>query len=321
MHPCEFASTISFNRMPRTRLYLTLFIAILAVSTASIFIREAQQGAPSIVIASIRLSLASIVLAPLALTGYRREISSLTRGDWIKLTISGIFLAIHFATWITSLEYTTVLSSVALVSTGPLWVALFSPIFLRETPSRWVWIGMGIALLGGIIIGTGDFCTLTNQGISCSSFTGIAAGSSFLGNALALMGALAVAVYLMIGRKLRTKINLIPYIFLVYGIAATTLLAYMIALGETPFGLPRSAYFWMLCLALIPQLIGHSSYNWALRYLPASLVAISTLGEPVGSAILAFFFLDENPTMLNLLGGILILAGIYISTLKSTNSR
>jgi drug/metabolite transporter (DMT)-like permease len=304
--------------MSGSRLSLTLFIAILAVSTASIFIREAQQDASSIVIAAIRLSLASIILAPFALIGHRGDILSLTSRSWIKLVISGIFLAIHFATWITSLEYTTVLSSVVLVSTGPLWVALLSPIFLGEMPSRWVWGGMFIALLGGIIIGISDSCGISIRGDSCSSFTGFTSGSSVLGNTLALIGALSVAVYLMIGRNLRSNINLIPYIFLVYGIAAITLLVVMFAIGETPFGLPGMTYFWMLCLALIPQLIGHSSYNWALRYLPASLVSITTLGEPVGSAILAFFFLGEKPTPISLVGGILILVGIYLSTRKST---
>lgn len=318
MHHLEIPSTIQHKPMPKYRIYIILFIAILAVSTASIFIRQAQNDAPSIVIAAVRLTLASIFLAPFAIRGHWNEIRIIPGADWVKLIISGIFLSIHFATWITSLEYTTVLSSVALVSTGPLWVALLSPAFLKEFPSRWVWVGMGFAITGGIIIGIGDFCTMPNQTIQCPSLTSMAAGPTLLGNALALIGAISVAVYLMIGRNLRARINLVPYIFLVYGIAALALIIFMLINGADPFHLPRAAYFWMLCLAAIPQLIGHSSYNWALRYMPASLVAVTTLGEPVGSAILALFFLGETPSPVNLIGGVLILAGIYLSTRKST---
>ena len=311
--------------MPRPRVTLAIFIAILAVSTASIFIRAAQENAPSLVIAAVRLALASLALAPFALSRHHEEIRSLTRRDWALATLAGLFLSVHFATWITSLEYTTIVSSVVLVSTGPLWVALLSPIFLKETPTRWVWIGMTLALMGGIIVGLGDSCvttlseanTVEGQIISCPPLADLLAGSAFLGNFLALLGAWTVAGYLMIGRNLRAKISLVPYIFIVYSVAAIALIIYTLAASETPFGYPPITYLWMLCLALVPQLIGHSTYNWALRYMPASLVSITTLGEPIGSAILAFFLLGETPTALTLLGGTFILVGIYLSTLTT----
>jgi drug/metabolite transporter (DMT)-like permease len=301
--------------MPKSRVGLTIFIAILAVSTASIFIREAQQDAPSLVIAAVRLSLASLALAPFAILHHRDEICSLTNREWGLAILAGLFLSVHFATWITSLEYTSVVSSVVLVSTGPLWVALLSPIFLKETPTRWIWIGMGLALLGGIVVGLGDSCSITNSQLSCPALLDLVAGSAFLGNLLALLGAWTVAGYLMIGRNMRARIGLLPYIFIVYGVAAIALILYMVVAGQTPLGYSSITYFWMLCLALIPQLIGHSTYNWALRYMPASLVSVTTLGEPIGSAILAFFILGESPSMLTLLGGVFILSGIYLSTL------
>jgi drug/metabolite transporter (DMT)-like permease len=139
-------------------------------------------------------------------------------------------------------------------------------------------------------------------------------GDAFLGNFLALVGAWAVAGYLMIGRKLRAGMSLVPYIFVVYGIAALALLGIMFVAGQRPTGFSPMTYIWIILLVLVPQLIGHSTYNWALRYLPAALVSITTLGEPVGSAILAYFILREAPTLLTILGGLLILAGIYMAS-------
>lgn len=301
--------------MPKTRVAFAIFIAILAVSTGSIFIRLAQRDAPSLVIAATRLTLASLILAPIAFSKHRDEIRNLTRGEWALAVLSGLFLSVHFATWITSLEYTTVVASVVLVSTGPLWVALLSPIFLKEIPARWVWIGMGLALLGGILVGLSDSCTLTGIRLTCPPLADLLAGSAFWGNFLALAGAWTVAGYLMIGRRLRANISLVPYIFIVYSIASLALIVYMLAAQQTPFGYPPITYLWMLGLALIPQLIGHSTYNWALRYMPASLVSVTTLGEPIGTSILAFFILSESPTMLTIIGGIFILAGIYLASI------
>lgn len=303
---------------PRVAIPLAIFIAILAVSTASIFIRFAQREAPSLVIAALRLSFASLVLAPVAITKHRDELRNLSRSDLLLGLLSGAFLAVHFATWISSLEYTTVASSVVFVSTGPLWVALLSPVFLKEPLTRSVLIGMLLALLGGTIIGLSDSCSISLSGaeklLVCPPFSKFVQGKAFLGNFLALVGAWTVAGYLMIGRRLRAGMSLVPYIFVVYGIAAIVLLGIMFIAGQSPIGYSPIVYIWILLMALVPQLIGHSTYNWALRYLPAALVSITTLGEPIGSAILAYFILSEAPTLLTIFGGILILTGIYISS-------
>jgi drug/metabolite transporter (DMT)-like permease len=308
----------------RITLPFAIVFAILAVSTASVFIRFAQREAPSLVIAALRLTFASLILAPIALTRYRDELRKLTRGDLLLGLLSGIFLAVHFATWISSLEYTSIASSVVLVSTGPLWVALLSPLFLKEPLTKPVLIGMLLALIGGTVIGLSDSCSFTLsvvsrqanvvEGWSCPPFSEFVQGKAFLGNFLALAGAWTVAGYLMIGRRLRGGMSLVPYIFVVYGIAAIVLLGVMFTAGQSPLGFSPITYIWLLLLALVPQLIGHSTYNWALRYLPAALVSITTLGEPIGSAVLAYFILSEAPTILTIFGGILILAGIYISS-------
>ena len=294
-------------------LSLALLIAILAVSTASIFIRFAQMdGVPSLVIAALRLTFATLLLAPLAITRHKDELSNLTGAELSLGLVSGLFLAVHFATWISSLEYTSVASSVVFVSTGPLWVALLSPMLLNERLRRAAIIGLGLALLGGTVIGLADACTWSG-GLECPDLSQVMKGRSMWGNFLALAGAWAVTGYLIIGRKLRAKMSLIPYIFVVYGMAAIGLIVLMLAAGQLPFGYEAKTYGWIFLLAAIPQLIGHSTYNWALRYLPAAFVAVTTLGEPIGSAVLAFFILSEKPTIAIFIGGILILFGIYFA--------
>jgi len=303
------------HKQGRLILPIAIVIAIIAVSTASIFVRFAQLEAPSLVIAALRMGFAVVAIAPFAIIRYRSELRSLTRHELWLGALSGGFLAVHFAAWITSLEYTSIVSSVVLVSTGPLWVALFSPLFLKEQLSRPVLIGMLLALLGVIVIALGDSCQISG-GLVCPSMSGFLHGDALLGNFLALVGAWALAGYLIIGRKLRSGMSLVPYIFLVYGVAAAALCAAMLAAGQRPTGFSGMTYVWILLLALVPQLIGHSIFNWVLRYLPTTLVAITTLGEPVGSAVLAYFILQEIPASLTLFGGFLILVGIYISSRK-----
>ena len=287
---------------------------ILAVSMSSVFIRYAQAFAPSLVIAAYRLTIASLVLAPVAFLRYRRELRSLSLIELALALLSGLFLALHFAAWITSLEYTTVASSVVLVSTTPLWVALLSPFTVREPLARLVLVGMCLATVGGAIVGVSDSCSVTSAGLSCPSLADFLRGEAFLGDLLALAGAVMGASYLIIGRRLRGKMSLISYIFLVYGMAAAVLVGIMLAAGQKPLGYPSQAYLWFALLALVPQLLGHSTFNWALRYLSVAFVSISLLGEPIGSTILAYFLLNEIPSALKIFGAILILVGIYIAS-------
>lgn len=305
------------EQQARIILPFAILTAILAVSTASIFIRFAQMdGAPSLVIAALRMSFATILLAPIAITRHRAELRALTRRELSLGLVSGLFLAVHFATWISSLEYTSVASSVVFVSTGPLWVALLSPMLLNERLRRAAMVGLGLAILGGTVIGLSDACTWSG-GVQCPDLDHVMQGRAMWGNFLALAGAWTVTGYLIIGRKLRAQMSLIPYIFLVYGMAALALIVIMFAAGQSPFGYQAKTYGWIFLLAAIPQLIGHSTYNWALRYLPAAFVAVTTLGEPIGSAILAFFILSETPTIAIFIGGLLILLGIYLAARSS----
>lgn len=293
---------------------IVLVFGILAVSTGSIFVRFAQQDAPSLVIAAGRLTTATVVLAPIALLRYRKELFSLGRKELLLALLSGTFLALHFDTWITSLEYTSVASSVVLVSTTPLWVALLAPFTIREPITRMIVGGMILALLGGLIVGMSEVCSIETGGLTCPAVGEFFKGEAFLGDLLAVAGAIMAALYVIIGRKLRSGMTLIPYIFVVYGMAAVVLIVIMLLAGYTMSGYPVQAYFWMILLGLIPQLLGHSSFNWALGYLSAAYVSITLLGEPIGSTILAYFLLNETPSGPEIFGAILILLGIFIAS-------
>ena len=283
----------------RTAPILILAMGILAVSTASVFIRYAQNEAPSLTIAAYRLALATLFLAPLAFARTRTEWLRLSVADRRWLIASGLFLALHFATWITSLRYTTVASSVVLVGTSPLWVALAGRFFLRERLGGAVIGGLLLAIAGGALVAASD------AGAQASS-------APLAGDALALAGAWMAAGYWLIGRHLRQKLSLIPYVTAVYGTAATVLLAMTLVARQALTGFSPKTYLWFALLALLPQVIGHSSCTWALALLPAVFVAVATLGEPVGSSILALALLGETPTPLKIAGGALILAGIAL---------
>jgi drug/metabolite transporter (DMT)-like permease len=284
----------------RTESGVVLTIGIIAVSTASIFIRYAQAEAPSLVIATYRMAVASVVLAPLAWHRYRAELRSLLATEWRLAAGAGIFLALHFATWVTSLEYTSVASSVVLLSTSPLWVAMAAWLFLRERLTLPVAFGLIIALGGGLIIGLND----TQHG---------AGRAPLLGDALALIGALMLTGYWLVGRRVRVGASLVPYVAVVYTVATVVLLTTSTVARQSLVGYQPVIYLWFVLLGLVPQLIGHSSFNWALAYMPATFVAIATLGEPIGSTLLAYVLLSETPSLLKIFGAALILAGIGVT--------
>lgn len=301
---------------------------MLAVSTASLFIRYAQaDGAPSLVIAVYRLTLATLVLLPLTLWRRRAELRRLTGREWLLTGLSGVFLGLHFGTWISSLEYTTVANSVVFVSTAPLFVALIAAVGLREKPTRSVLGGLALALAGSVIVGVSDACA---GGDGCPAVSDFVRGAGFFGDLLALAGAVAVAAYLIIGRTVRGGMSLLVYILLTYGSAALTLVAGVCLLRGSFAGFGPADFaasllggelgwaLYVVLLALLPQLIGHSSYNWALRYLPATFVSVTVLGEPLGSTLLAYFLLGETPTPLKLLGAAFIVGGILLAARRDS---
>ena len=283
-----------------TRYYLVLALGVTSVSFAAIFIRLAE--APPLVIAAYRLCLASLVICPLAWMRSRDELRRLVRRDIILALLSGAFLALHFALWIASLSYTTVATSVVLVTANPVFVAVASYFFFRERLTRQTILGIAVCIVGAILIGYGNWALGPDP---------------LLGGILALLGALAVAGYLLIGRRLRQSIGLLTYASLTYSSAAVLLLLAAIIAGHSLVGYSGTTYVMLVLLALVPQLLGHSSLNWSLRFVSATLVTIAVLGEPVGATVLAYLILDEVPTWTEIGGGILILAGIFVAFRKT----
>ncbi|HED03356.1 MAG TPA: DMT family transporter [Candidatus Fraserbacteria bacterium] len=281
------------------QLYLILSLAIGVISTAAILIVLAE--APPLAIAAYRMALASLLLLPWSWKtgGVKEAWRRLSRRDWGLSLLSGLFLALHFWAWVSSLKYTSVASAVMLVTTNPVFVGLGSHFLLRERLRRLMIWGIGLSVLGGLLIGAGD----------------LRAGSGeLLGDLLALAGALCSSAYFLIGRRVRQVTSLLSYITIVYGLAALILIGLALGTGTALWGYSPLTYGVLLALALGPQLIGHTGLNWALGYLSAPLIALFILGEPVGSTVLAYFVLGQGLSWFKLLGGVLIIAGIYLAT-------
>jgi drug/metabolite transporter (DMT)-like permease len=306
MHPVSTTTTL---RRPVLSPALGILIGVAAVSTASIFVRLAQNaGAPSLAIAALRLTFASLVLLPFALSRCRNEYRALSKHDVGAAMLSGAFLGGHFATWISSLAFTSVVSSVALVSLSPLFIAIAGVLVLKEKLTRRLMIGMVIAIAGGILIGL-------------AAIAGASPGANpALGNVLAVTAALCMAPYMIVGRALRNKLSLLAYVTLVYGAAAVTLLLLCLFTGTSLVFQDPLAYVWVALLALLPQLVGHTSFNWSVRRLPAAYATIPVLGEPVGSTMLAIVLLGETVKPLTLIGAAVALAGIAIMSWRGSKT-
>ncbi len=281
---------------PRVHPYAALGVGILAVSTGAIFARLAD--APALVTAAYRVGLAVLLLAPLAWLTARRELLSLGRRDLALAGLSGLFLALHFASWISSLDYTTVSSSVVLVNTNPLWVGLMTPFVTGDRLRPVMVISIVVSVVGGVLIGAGDF---------------VAGGRALWGDGLALAGGVSAAAYLLMGRRLRAHLSLLTYVTVCYGAAAVILWVLVLALGLPLTGFNAGTWASFAGLALISQVVGHTTYNWALKWCSAGLIAVSLLGEPVISSIIAYFLFDEGFTPLKVLGGGCVLVSIYLA--------
>jgi len=277
--------------------HYVLLIGVVAFSFAAILIRLAE--APPLVIAAYRLGIASLAVLPIAVLKAGDEIRALSRKDMALSFLSGFLLALHFALWITSLSYTSVASSVVLVTTTPLFVGVASHFLLQERISwRMAW-GILLAVVGGV--------TIAGGGLQI-------AGRAAFGDLLALIGAAMSSGYYLIGRVLRRRLSMLSYVALNYSSAALVLAILCLVARQGFLSYPSRSYLFFFLLALVPQLIGYSSINWALGHLSATFVTVAILGEPIGATLLAACILHESPHLAEIFGGGLILTGIYIAT-------
>jgi drug/metabolite transporter (DMT)-like permease len=283
------------HNLPIVRPRMALTVGVLAVSTAAVFIRSAE--APGVVIALYRMLFASLVLAPFTLRALKRTPLSLQNAPYTIL--AGLCLAAHFATWISSLSYTSVTASAALVNTNPLWMALFSWLFLGLAPPLTVLLGAVLAVLGGALI----------------SFDGSSIGSQpALGNSLALVGAVAVSAYLLLGRAAQRRgLSLPAYVGSAYAVAALALLPLPLVFDLAYAPYPLLTWIWLILLALVPQLIGHTSFNYAMNHVSPTLVATIILLEPIGAALLALIVFTEVPSLLTAIGAGILLVGVILT--------
>ena len=267
-------------------------VGVLAVSAAAIFVRFAD--APALAVAFWRNALGVIVLLPVAL--FRRETFPRGRALWVGVA-SGMALGAHFGFWISSLDYTSVAASVVLVCTQPVFVAILAYLVFGERTSPLAFSGILVALVGTAVIASG----------------GSVGSATFFGNGLAVIGAVTVAIYVLIGRSLRTTgVGVLPYSIVVYTSASATLAPAVLYAGEPLWGYSGETWFWLFTITLGPQILGHTVLNWALRYVEASIVSGTILAEPVVSALLAWLVLAEKPGLATLLGGAVVLIGLYL---------
>ncbi len=287
---------------PRWLPFVVLGCGLAAISFGAILARLAQgEGAASLLVACVRLGLAALLVTPLALWFGGPALRQLSRRQLALGLAAGACLALHFATWISSLEYTSVASSTALVTTNPLWIGLAGLLLWGERPSRAMQGGIALSLLGSLLIFWSD---------SANAAPG---SQPLLGNALALVGSWCFSAYLLLGRRLRAGLPLSAYIWIAYGVAALFLLAAVPLAGLRFEGLSSGAWWAMAGMALGPQLLGHTAYNWSLRHVSATFIAVVTLGEPVGSALMAYVFFGEGFGPWQFAGFSLLLSGIYLA--------
>jgi len=279
----------------RVKPYVILFVGVLSVSFAAILIRLAD--APPLVIATYRLAIASIILIPIASIKSKKSLNKLSKNDILLILLSSVFVALHFGLWITSLSYTSIASSVVLVTAHPAFVAIISYFLWGERVNKLTIGGIVVAFIGIILVNYSGF-TFGSQAI--------------LGDLMALIAGFAMGAYLIIGRQLRARIDILSYLAILYTCSAVILLIVTLSFGYNLFGYSTTTYAMMILLALVPQLIGHSTLNLAVRLIPVIFVSVAILGEPVGATILGYFILGEAPTGNEIAGGILILGGIFL---------
>lgn len=276
---------------------MAIAIAVAFISTSAVMVK--LTSAPASIIAMYRLIFATCLMVPLVIFRYRGDFKRVSKRDWGFGTLAGISLAFHFILWFESLNYTSVASSVVLVTLQPLFAFIGTYLFFKEKLSWPAIVGGMTAIAGSIVISWGDFRV---------------SGIALFGDMLALTACAMVTGYLLFGQNVRKRLDLIPYTFIVYGIAAITLILYNAVLTYPFIGYAGSDWMMFVLLAVFPTLLGHSLLNWSVKWVSVNVIAMSILFEPIGASILAYLLLGETLHLLQWVGGGIILTGLFIFT-------
>ncbi|WP_096270946.1 DMT family transporter [Paucisalibacillus globulus] len=289
-------------RVPPFNPYIAIVIGVLSVSTSAVLVKLAGN-APAAIIANYRLLLAVLLMTPIMLWKYRHEFKLITKKDWFLSSLAGIFLAFHFILWFESLNYTSVASSVVLVTLQPIFAFLGTYLFFKERFSAGAIISMVIALFGSVIISWGDFQV---------------SGMALFGDILAFIAAIAVTAYFLLGQNARKRLSLMTYTYVVYGVSSITLILYNLLLQNPFFGYSTDYWLVFLALAVIPTFFGHTLFNWALKWLSTSTISMAIVFEPIGASVLAYFILGEKITWSQWLGGTIVIFGLFLFIMSTT---
>ena len=302
------STAVSATDTPRVPPVAGLGVAILGISTGAVLVRLSE--APSTVAAFYRVLFTTLPLLPVAVWRYREQFRRIGRRDLVFAVLSGLALAVHFAAWFESLAWTSVAASVTLVQSQPLFVAAGAWLLLRERVTGRMVLGIVVAVAGVAAMSVGEL------------LGGVVGADPLLGNALALLGAVAAAGYVLAGRSLRQRVALIPYVVVVYSVCTVGLLVAVTAQAGPGAltGYPLREWLVFAGLAVGPGVLGHTVINWVLAHLESSVVSVSLLAEPVGATILAVVVLSEVPTAATVAGGAIVLVGIVLTVLDRTGA-
>ena len=282
-----------------------LLLGVIAVSTGAIFTKLADE-VPAITLSAYRLAIPTLIFFPFAWVTSKKEIISLNSGTCIMGILSGIALAGHFTLWITSLGYTSIARSLVFVNTTPLWIVIFAPFITGEKITRPLLISIAVSMAGVIFMG----------------LKGDHHGSDvFKGDALALAGGACLAIYLMLGNRIRRELSLLPYVCLCYGAGSAILWLIVLFAGLPCSGFSFSNTLAILGIAIIPQVFGHTIYNWSLKWLSTGIVSVTLFIEPVMGALYGYFLFHERLSLYDIIGGTLILTGVFFVSKYSGRAK
>lgn len=287
---------------------LVLALALIGISASGPLVRSSHADALAIAVWRVGLSLV-VVAGALAITGGWKELRRVSRTQLGVAVVAGVMLALHFWSWNASIHLTSVSASVVLVNMHPPVVALLSALWLGERPGARQWAGIAVAMLGAFVVASGD----------AQRDAGTDGHRALLGDALALIGAVTVAIYFVAGRRLRGTLSLWAYVALVYGAAFIALTSIAVSRHVALVGYPRREVAIFAALAAGPMLLGHTGLNYALRFLPAYVVNLTVLGEPIGATLIAMLVpsIHETPGLSTIIGGAVTLCGVLLAAWRA----